>query len=199
MGFILIPAGVGSLCEGVTLGPEQIQEGDAVLISSDLGRHGIAVMGEREGLQFETRIESDGASLWPLVKAMLQAKVPLHGLRDLTRGGLATALVELSKKARKTIWIDEAQVPIEESVRGACEILGLDPLYIANEGCLVAFVPERSASKALEIMRHQACGSRAVSIGQVKASSEGRVLLRNSLGTSRLLSALTGEQLPRIC
>jgi hydrogenase expression/formation protein HypE len=157
-------------------------------------------MAQREGLRFEGPIESDTASLWPAVKALLDAGVDVHCLRDLTRGGLATALVEIADAHGGTeIAVDEAAVPVSDPVRGACEVLGLDPMYVANEGRFVGFVPGDQAARAVEILRRLPEASGASRIGTVTASSRGLVTLRTPIGARRVVDMLTGEQLPRIC
>lgn len=198
-GIFINTAGVGVIEHRLLIEPASIREGDVVLLSGDLGRHGVAIMAAREGLEFETTIESDCAPLSPLVLELLDAGVEVHCLRDLTRGGLAAALNEIASRAGCGIEVDEARIELDPQVRGACEMLGLDPLYVANEGRLVAFVPEAHAEKALERMRRTAEGSGARGIGTVRRGHEGRVHLRSGVGVSRRLDLLSGEQLPRIC
>lgn len=188
-GIFVNTAGVGVVEREIA--PSLVREEDAVIVSGDLGRHGMAVMGAREGLEFESEIESDTAPLWPAVERILGLDV--HCLRDLTRGGLASALVEISESANRAIAIDETLVPVREEVRGACEILGLDPLYVANEGRFVAFVAPDHAARALE-----ALGPDARRIGEVVAGRP-QVTLRTPLGTHRIVEMFSGEQLPRIC
>jgi hydrogenase expression/formation protein HypE len=196
-------AGIGLVPEGVEVAPSRVRPGDAIVVSGDLGRHGIAIMSVREGLRFETAIESDCAPLAESVSALLEAGVEVHCLRDLTRGGLAAALNEIAADGNVTIAIDEGKIPVSEPVAAACEILGLDPLYVANEGRFVAFVAARHADKALEILRRDdSAGGSAAIIGTVEESSRetaGMVSLRGVLGNSRVLDLLSGEQLPRIC
>lgn len=199
-GVFVTTAGVGVVPEGVAIAPRQIREGDAVLVSGDLGRHGVAVLSVREGLAFETTIESDCAPLAGQVRALLDAGVDVHCLRDLTRGGLATALNELALDAALDLIIDEAAVPVCDAVAGACELLGLDPLYVANEGRLVAVVAPGDAERALDVLRSQSDASAASIVGRVVGRGvAGRVQLRSRLGVNRLLDLLSGEQLPRIC
>jgi hydrogenase expression/formation protein HypE len=195
-GVFINTAGVGEVVAPAPVGPAQIRPGDAVLLSGDLGRHGIAVMASREGIEFESAIESDLAPLQDTVLAMLDAGIGVHCLRDLTRGGLASALNELAEGAGVSIEVDEKRIAVEENVRGACELLGFDPLYVANEGRFVAFVAAADAERALAIL--QAEHANAATIGRVGAGG-GRVTLRTTLGTSRILDMLSGEQLPRIC
>jgi len=198
-GIYITTAGVGLIPPGVTIGPQCVRPGDVVLLSGDVGRHGIAIMAAREGLGFETEIVSDLASLAPAVAALIAAGVTLHCLRDLTRGGLATALVELATAARVELRLDAAAVAVGEAVRGACEILGLDPWYVANEGRLVAFVPEPDAARALAVLRSHPGGAEAAVIGRVGAAAGRGRVLADTIGGVRVLDLLSGEQLPRIC
>lgn len=198
-GLFINTAGVGVIETDRDIRPAAVQPGDAVVLSGDVGRHGMAVMSVREGLEFESPIESDCAPLAAMVKGLLQAGVAVHCLRDLTRGGLASALNEIAETARVQVDIDEAAVPVDDAVRGACEILGFDPLYVANEGRMVAFVEPGDAERAVEIMRRHAPGATACRIGGVKTDMPGRVTLRSRIGASRILDLLSGEQLPRIC
>ncbi len=199
-GVYINTAGVGVLETELVINPSRIQRGDAIIVSGDLGRHGIAVMLQREGLDFESRIESDCAILSPLVQALLTAKIEIHCLRDLTRGGLASALIELASSAKLHFEISETALPICESVQGACEVLGFDPLYIANEGCCALFLPQSQVETALAILRQQPAGQNAAYIGDVKlAHSQGLLTLKTAMGITRVLDLLSGEQLPRIC
>ena len=169
------------------------------MLNGDIGRHGMAIMAAREGLAFESEIESDCAPLAEPVLALLADGVEVHCLRDATRGGLASVLVEVAQTARVNIRIEERAIPVREDVQGACEILGFDPLYVANEGRFVAFVPE--AARALDILRaHPLCAEAAV-IGRVSAAGDapGLVTMTSLIGASRVVDMLTGEQLPRIC
>jgi hydrogenase expression/formation protein HypE len=167
--------------------------------SGDIGRHGIAIMAAREGLSFESEITSDCAPLAGLVGDMIEAGIEIHCLRDLTRGGLASALVEIAETARVKISIDEIAIPVREDVRGACEILGFDPFYLANEGRFVAFVASPDAERALSIMKSHPFGGSASIIGEVAGASSAVVTLKNRIGATRIVDMLTGEQLPRIC
>jgi hydrogenase expression/formation protein HypE len=198
-GVYLATTGIGVIADGVDVRPSRIRPGDAVLVSGDLGRHGIAVLSRREGLQFEVPIESDCAPLHASVAQLIAAGVDLHCLRDLTRGGLASALNELALDAGVDIEIEEARVPLSAAVRAACELLGLDPHYVANEGRFVAFLPPAQVDAALAVLR--SAGAAAMHIGKVEArvSAKARVLLRGPLGSRRPLDLLSGEQLPRIC
>lgn len=198
-GLFINTAGVGHVPEGVVVHPRRLTPGDAVLLSGDVGRHGIAVLSVREGLAFDTPVESDCGPLHHLVRSLLASGADVHCLRDATRGGLATALAELALDAGVGIDVDERSVPVSEAVAGACEVLGLDPLYVACEGRMVAFVPECDGDRALEALRHAAGGEGAVRIGTVRDGPGGMVTLRTRMGSRRLLDLLTGEQLPRIC
>jgi hydrogenase expression/formation protein HypE len=198
-GVFLNTSGVGVIEHNLTIAPQSVQVGDAVVLSGDIGRHGIAVMAVREGLQFESQIESDCAPLAEPVLALIAEGIEVHCLRDLTRGGLASAVVEIAEAAGVGIQLEEARIPVREDVRGACEILGFDPLYVANEGRFVAFVPAAQAEKTVEVLRRFAVSVNADIIGEVSASPEGTVVLRSVIGTSRVVDMLSGEQLPRIC
>ena len=198
-GLFVNTSGVGVIEHSLTIAPARVQPGDAVLLSGDVGRHGMAIMSVREGLQFESAIESDCAPLVAPVMALIEAGIEVHCLRDLTRGGLATGLNEIADAARVQVNIEQNAVPVEEQVRGACEILGFDPLYVANEGRFVAFVAAHDADKALQVLRTQPECSQAARIGIVQAASSGLVTMKSSIGASRILDLLSGEQLPRIC
>jgi hydrogenase expression/formation protein HypE len=198
-GLFINTSGVGLVESRDPIAPNRVRSGDAVLVSGDLGRHGIAVMAAREGLAFETTLESDTAPLAPLVLALIDAGVEIHCLRDLTRGGLASALNEIAEAAGASIEIDERRVPIRDDVRGACELLGFDPLYVANEGRFAAFVPERDADRAVHILRACTHGAGSAVIGRVKGLGDPTVVVRSSINTPRVLDMLSGEQLPRIC
>jgi hydrogenase expression/formation protein HypE len=198
-GLFINTTGVGLVEARRPIHPNRVRPGDAVLVSGDLGRHGIAVMAAREGLAFETALESDSAPLASLVLSLLEAGIDVHCLRDLTRGGLASALNEIAESAGAAIEVDERRIPVREDVRGACELLGLDPLYVANEGRFVAFVPDHEAERALALMRAHRYGAGASVIGRVDPAAEPVVAVRGPLGTARVLDMLSGEQLPRIC
>lgn len=198
-GLYVTTAGIGLVETPLTVAPASIRAGDAILLSGDLGRHGMAIMAARAGLEFESAIESDCAPLAAPVRALLDAGLEIHCLRDLTRGGLATALVELAESAGVALAIDAAQVPVSELVQGACEILGLDPLYVANEGRFICLLPAAQAQRALEVMRKTAPGGSPAIIGGVKAGPAGRVTQRSVVGAERIVDRLSGEQLPRIC
>jgi hydrogenase expression/formation protein HypE len=198
-GLFINTAGVGVLEHPQTISPALVQAGDVVLVNGDIGRHGMAVMAVREGLEFESAIESDSAPVADVVLKMLQAGIQVHCLRDLTRGGLTSVLNEISEAAGLTIGVEETLVPVREDVRAACEILGLDALGVACEGRFAAFVPECDAERALEVMRAHPMGAGAVRIGQVTAQQKARVLLKSAIGAQRILDVPSGEQLPRIC
>ena len=192
-------AGVGIVEHDLRISPREVQAEDAILLSGDLGRHGIAIMAAREGLEFESEIESDCAPLFGVVQKLLAEKIEIRCLRDLTRGGLASALVEIAEVRGFQIDIEENSIEIREDVRGACEILGFDPLYLANEGRFIAFVPQAQASRALEIMNSNLFDSNAAQIGKVSAETSGDVILKSRIGANRVVDMFTGEQLPRIC
>lgn len=198
-GVFINTAGVGVVAAGTLIGPAHVRPGDRILLSGDIGRHGIAILAARESLGFETRIESDCAPLAPPVLALLGAGVPVHCLRDLTRGGLAAALVEIAEASRLSLKVEEAGIPIPDEVAGACELLGLDPLYVANEGRFVAFVPAEDAGHSLDILRRHAVSADARIIGEVRSSVGGVVTMTTRLGPARILDLPSGEQLPRIC
>lgn len=192
-------AGVGVIEHELTIAPSSVQAGDAILLSGDLGRHGIAIMAAREGLEFESEIESDCAPLASVILKMIDEGIEIHCLRDLTRGGLASALVEIAEASGLQINIEEKQIDVREDVRGACEILGFDPLYLANEGRFIAFVPQKHADHALRIMNSNLFDSTATQIGKVSADASGDVILKSRIGANRIVDMFTGEQLPRIC
>jgi hydrogenase expression/formation protein HypE len=198
-GLYIATSGIGLITTPLTLAPASLRPGDAVIVSGDLGRHGMAIMATRAGLSFESPIESDCAPLASAVEALLAAGLEIHCLRDLTRGGLATALVELAEAAGLAIGIDAARVPVSEPVAGACELLGLDPFYVANEGRMVCFVPESQAAAALAILARHAPGGPPALIGRVRAGPAGQVTQRSVIGAERIIDRLSGEQLPRIC
>jgi hydrogenase expression/formation protein HypE len=198
-GLYINTAGIGMVRAGGVIAPASVRPGDAVLVSGDIGRHGIAIMAVREGLAFESAIESDCDSVAGLVMALIEAGIEIHCMRDLTRGGLASALVEIAETARLHIGIHETAIPVREDVRGACEILGFDPLYVANEGRFVAFIPSCDADRALALMRAHALGAGTSLIGSVTENPAGLVTMRSSIGAGRIIDMLSGEQLPRIC
>jgi hydrogenase expression/formation protein HypE len=198
-GVFINTAGIGVIEHDRKITPQSVQPGDAVLVSGDLGRHGMAIMAVREGLQFESAIESDSAPVHEVVRELLKSGIEIHCLRDLTRGGLASALNEIAEAARVRIEVVEKSVPVREDVHAACEMLGLDPLHVACEGRFVAFVAGKDAERALQIMRGHEMGSGSAAIGRVAESSAPLVTLKSAIGASRILDMPSGEQLPRIC
>ncbi len=198
-GLFINTSGIGRVPAAIHLSADQARPGDLVLLSGSLGDHGIAILSQREGLEFESPITSDSAPLHTLVKVMLEAGPGIRCLRDPTRGGLSSALNEIAAQSRVGMTLEEPAVPIKEAVRGACELLGLDPLYVANEGKLVAIVPAEHAEAVLAAMRAHPLGKEAAIIGTVTAEHPGVVTMRTSLGTSRIVDMLSGDQLPRIC
>ena len=198
-GIFITTAGVGCIEHALAITPTSVRPGDAVLLSGDLGRHGMAIMAVREGLDFETTIESDCAPLAGIVADLILGGIEVHCLRDLTRGGLASALIEIAEAGGVQIHIREAAVPVGEEVRGACEILGFDPLYVANEGRFACFTPEADAEQALRILRSHPLGKEATLIGSVTQKASGLVTLESRIGATRIVDMLSGEQLPRIC
>lgn len=198
-GLFINTSGIGLLEHDLVIAPRSVRPGDAVLLSGDLGRHGIAIMAVREGLAFESEIQSDCAPLSELVQQLLSAGIRIHCLRDLTRGGLASALVEIAEAAGVSIALDENHLPVREEVQGACEMLGLDPLYVANEGRFIAFVEAADAERALSILRAHPLGVEAAHVGRVTDSQPGLVTLKSRIGANRIVDMLSGEQLPRIC
>ncbi|HET9495695.1 MAG TPA: hydrogenase expression/formation protein HypE [Chloroflexia bacterium] len=198
-GIFINTAGVGAIEHDLLIAPESVRPGDAVLLSGDIGRHGIAIMAVREGLEFDSAIESDCAPLNGVVASLLDAGIEIHCLRDLTRGGLASALVEIAEASGRNIAVVERDIPVGDSVRGACELLGLDPLHVANEGRFVAFLPAVQAERALDIMRAFPQAENASLIGRVTDDGRGQVTIKSLIGVSRIVDMLSGEQLPRIC
>jgi len=192
-------AGVGIIPEGVNISGGKAKPGDRVILSGTIGDHGIAVLSQREELSFSTQLESDCAPLGSLVAEMLAASPDIHCLRDPTRGGLATTLNELAKQSKVSIRIEEEKIPVREEVLAACEMLGFDPLYVANEGKLVAIVPAKDVDRILKAMRENHYGTSAAIIGEVKAEHPGRVVMKTCLGASRIVDMLVGDLLPRIC
>jgi hydrogenase expression/formation protein HypE len=199
-GVYVNTAGVGIIAPGIHISPRRARAGDVVLLSGPIAEHGIAILSVREGLAFESPIVSDSAALNGLVAALLAAcGGDVHVLRDPTRGGVASTLHEIASSAGVGIAIEEDAVPVREPVRGACEILGLDPLYVANEGRLLAIVAADTAERALAALREHPLGRGAVRLGKVTAEGAGHVELRSAIGGRRILDLLSGEQLPRIC
>lgn len=198
-GMFVSTAGIGRVVAPAPVGPAGVRPGDAVVLSGDIGRHGMAVMAAREGLGFETALESDCAPLAAPVLALFEAGIAVHCLRDLTRGGLASAAVEIAEAAGRSIALEEAAIPVRADVGAACELLGLDPLHVANEGRFLAFVPARDAERAVAVLRRHPASAGAVVVGEVQEGPPGRVSCRGPLGVARVIDMLNGEQLPRIC
>lgn len=198
-GLFINTAGVGWIPAGRQVGGQMARPGDVVLISGTLGDHGIAVLAARGEMGFETGVQSDVAPLNGLIRAVLEAAPHTHVLRDPTRGGLGTTLNEIARQSQASIWLDEKTIPVQQAVRAVCEMLGFDPLYIANEGKVIVITPAEEAGAALSAMRHSPYGAQAARIGTVKADNPGRVLLRTPIGGTRILDMLSGELLPRIC
>jgi hydrogenase expression/formation protein HypE len=198
-GVYINTTGIGLLPPGIDIAARNARPGDLVLVSGPIGEHGIAILSVREGLTFETALQSDSAPLHDLVAAMLAVSTDIHCLRDPTRGGLAASLNEFARASRVGIEVDEPAVPIPPAVRAACEMLGLDPYYVANEGKLVAIVPPDAAEPLLAAMQAHPRGQGAAIIGRVVAEHPGVVTSRSGLGGSRVVDTLVGEQLPRIC
>ncbi len=199
-GIFINTSGIGVIPPGIDIAPRRARPGDRILINGPIAVHGVAIMSVREGLEFQTRLESDSAPLHDLVaQVLLAAGEGVHVLRDPTRGGVASALNEIAGSARVGVVLDESKIPLDEEVRGACEILGLDPLYVANEGKCLMIVSRESAEVALEATRAHPLGGRAEIIGEVVEAHPGTVTLRSRVGGSRVVDLLTGEQLPRIC
>jgi hydrogenase expression/formation protein HypE len=192
-------SGVGKVREGVNIDPRNCQPGDAIILSGTIGDHGVAILSARAGMEFETSIESDSAAMNGLVDIILNASSKVSVLRDPTRGGVATTLNEISQSARVGMVLQEARIPVSPAVRGACEVLGLDPLYIANEGKLLVILPEEEAETVLGKMRQHPLGLDACVIGKLVAGHPSVVRMTTSIGSSRIIDMLTGEQLPRIC
>jgi hydrogenase expression/formation protein HypE len=198
-GVFVNTAGVGAVPDGVDIGPRRARPGDAVVVSGDIGVHGVAVMSCREGLEFGTTVESDSAPLHGLVAELLATGVDVHVLRDPTRGGVAASLNEIAAAAGVGVELRERDLPIPQPVRDACGLLGLDPLYVANEGKLLAFVPAGDAERVLEAMRRHELGKGAALIGRCVEEHPGLVVARTALGGTRVVDLPLGEQLPRIC
>lgn len=192
-------AGVGLVPEGIEISSANASVGDKLILSGPIGDHGIALLIQREGLKFESSLQSDCAPLNKLVKNMIEGSKKIHCLRDPTRGGLASTLNEIAESSNVGIKIEEKNIPINDTVRAACELLGFDPLYVANEGKLVAVVASQDTEKILSAMRQNKHGTRSRIIGEVVADHPGKVVMKTRLGTSRIVDMLTGELLPRIC
>ena len=198
-GLYINTTGIGEILPNINIGGAQAKPGDVVILSGSIGDHGIAVLGARGELGFQSEIQSDVAPLNHLIEAMLDASPNIHVLRDPTRGGLATTLNEIAAQSKCCIMLNETAIPVHPAVNAACEMLGFDPLYVANEGKLIAIVPPAIADKILTAMRGTKYGEDAVVIGEVKEDSRGRVLMKTAIGTTRVVDMLAGEMLPRIC
>lgn len=192
-------SGIGEVIEGAHIGPERCSPGDVVILNGPIAEHGISILSKREGLNFSPEVMSDTASLSPMLNELVESCNTVHVLRDPTRGGLASALNEISESSGTGIRLFEEKIMVSEAVRGACEILGLDPLYIANEGRVLVILPEEDTHKALKIMRSYTEGSRSEVIGQVSTENPGLVQLQTLIGSTRIVDMISGEQLPRIC
>jgi hydrogenase expression/formation protein HypE len=198
-GLYVNTTGIGVADPRLRPGPARARAGDAVIVSGAIGRHGMAIMSAREGLAFESTITSDSACLVPMVEALKRSGGAVHVLRDPTRGGVASALNEIAAASGVAIELDEAALPVPENVRAACEMLGLDPLYVANEGILVAIVPAAAAPTVLDVLRTHPLGAEAALIGRVRPEPAATVFVRTALGGTRIVDLLPGDQLPRIC
>jgi hydrogenase expression/formation protein HypE len=203
-GIFINTAGIGIIEHGFTINPSSVKQGDVIILNGDIGRHGIAIMAQREGLEFETTIESDSAPLNSIVQNLLSAGIEIHCMRDLTRGGLASALVEIAEASNLNMNIIESEIPVREDVKGACEMLGLDPLYVANEGRFIVILPEKDADKAISAMKKSEYGREVKIIGKVTSENKGKnlyglVTMKSRIGATRIVDMLSGEQLPRIC
>ncbi len=198
-GIFINTSGIGIVEHEKQIGPASVVPGDSILVSGDLGRHGMAIMAVREGLEFETTIESDCAPVSGLAMELVEAGIDIHCMRDLTRGGLASVLVEIAEAASVSIRIDERAIRVREDVQGACELLGFDPIYVANEGRFACFVAAEDADRALGVMRSHPLGREASLAGTVEDRGAGLVTMKSLIGTTRVVDMLSGEQLPRIC
>jgi len=199
-GVFINTSGIGQRRADFTPGPDRVRPGDAVLVSGPIGRHGIAIMSAREGIEFGTQVESDAATLYPLVEVLREAAAgDVHALRDPTRGGVASALNEIAAQSKVGIELDEEALPVPGPVVAACEMLGLDPLYVANEGIFVAFLPAVRAEAAVTALRRHPLGREARIIGRASGSHPALVVLKTGIGGTRVVDMLPGDQLPRIC
>jgi len=198
-GVFINTAGIGVVEHSLQIAPQSVQPGDAILVSGDIGRHGMAIMAVREGLEFESAIESDSAPVAGPVLELIRAGIEIHCLRDLTRGGLTSVLNEISEAANLAIAVEEKRIPVREDVRAACELLGLDPFQVACEGRFAVFLPEREVDRALAILCADPVSTGACRIGGVTDQRAFKVLLKSAIGAQRILDLPSGEQLPRIC
>jgi hydrogenase expression/formation protein HypE len=197
--IFITTSGVGMVPQGRSLSIRNAQVGDKIIVSGTIGDHGIAIMSVREGIEFETVLESDSAPLGGLVETMLEACPDIRAMRDPTRGGLSSSLNELADASRVGVWLDESVIPVKREVKAACEMLGLDPLYVANEGKLMAVVPAAAAERILHAMQKHALGRNAAIVGEIVDDHAGMVVMRSIVGGERVVTMLAGEQLPRIC
>ncbi len=197
--IFITTAGIGVIPEGVVLGPQYVRAGDRILLNGPIGEHGVTILAQREGLGVSGDLVSDTAPLTELCRAVVRAAPGLRTMRDLTRGGLASATNEIAATARAGVLLDERSIPVSDTVRGACELFGLDPMHVANEGKLIAIVAPEDAQSALAAMRSVEAGRRAQVIGTVTLNRPGCVVMRTSFGTDRIVDMLSGDQLPRIC
>jgi hydrogenase expression/formation protein HypE len=198
-GIFINTSGIGLIKKGIDISPSRVKPSDKVIISGAIGNHGISIIAERNGISFNPPIVSDTAPLNGLVDRMLKKTKKVHAMRDPTRGGLATTLKEIAVDSGYCIFLDEASIPVPQGVEGACELLGLDPLYVANEGILIAIVSQDVAEPLVKLMRKHPLSKEARIIGEVKKSPTGMVLLKTSVGGTRIVEMLSGDQLPRIC
>ncbi|MCP4414773.1 MAG: hydrogenase expression/formation protein HypE [Gammaproteobacteria bacterium] len=198
-GVFITTTGIGVIPDGVNISGDLAEPGDTIIVSGNIGDHGVAIMSSRENLQFETRIKSDSASLHTLIKAMVDEVPDIHCLRDPTRGGLATTLNELAQQSKVGMKLQESDIPVDPAVTAACELLGLDPLYVANEGKLICICKQQDAEKLIRVMHNHQLGKNAAIIGEVIEDQHGFVQLQTNFGGNRIVDWLVGEQLPRIC
>ncbi len=198
-GVYINTTGVGRVREGVELDPDRIVPGDVILVNGDIGKHGMTIMARREGLNLETEIRSDTMPVHTVIEDLLRADIPVHCARDLTRGGLASASIELAETGQRQFTIHEREVPVSEAVRGACELLGMDPEHVACEGRCIVFVPRDEADRALDVMNENPQAPEPAIIGAVSDERPGTVVMEGPIGGSRFLEMPGGEQLPRIC
>jgi len=198
-GVFINTSGLGVVLPGLNIGAEHVRPGDEIVLSGSLGRHGIAIMALREGLSLDATIESDSAPVFPLVEALIEGGIDVHMLRDPTRGGVSSSLNEIAGKSGMGVQIEESRLPVGPEVQGVCEILGLDPLYVANEGNFLAFVAAGQGECAVEALRKYALGRDAVVIGRAVSEHPGVVVMKTRIGGERIVDVMSGEQLPRIC
>lgn len=198
-GIFINTSGVGVIAEGVDVSPLKVKPSDKVILSGPVGNHGISIIAERNGLRFNPPVVSDTAPLNGLVREMLRKTRKIHAMRDPTRGGLATTLKEIAVDSGYCIALEENAIPVPRGVRGACELLGLDPLYVANEGILIAIVSQEAAEPLVRAMRKNPLAKDACIIGEVQKKPKGMILLKTAIGGTRMIDMLSGDQLPRIC